>query len=258
MTTARSVIVHPERDALVGALARHLESTLRELLAEQSAVHVVLTGGTVGTDVLAALGNSVTAHDLDWSRMQLWWGDERWLPSGDAERNDKQADDALLGKVALPAANIHRFAADDGVVSLDDAAVQYAQELAAHAPEGNATPEFDILLLGVGPDGHVASLFPDRDGVRERGGSVVAVRESPKPPPERLSLTIPSIRRARRVWLALSGADKASALSLALSGANTVQVPVAGVYGTKETVFFVDAAAAADVPAELIAAGSEA
>lgn len=253
MTTTRSVIVHPERDILVGAVARHLESTLRALLAEKAEVHVVLTGGTVGTDVLAALGDSAAAKDLDWPRLHLWWGDERWLPTGDDERNDKQADDALLSKVDLLSDHVHRFAADDGIVSLDDAAVQYAEELVRYAPQGGATPEFDILLLGVGPDGHVASLFPDREGVRERGVSVVAVRESPKPPPERLSLTIPSIRRADRVWLALSGADKASALSLALSGANTVQVPVAGVYGTNETVFFVDAAAAEDVPAELIA-----
>lgn len=253
MTPTRSVIVHPGRDALVGAVARHLVSTLRTLLAEKAEVHLVLTGGTVGTDVLAAIGNSGSAHGLDWSRTHVWWGDERWLPTGHAERNDKQADDALLSKVDLRAEHIHRFAADDGAVSLDDAATRYADELATYAPRGSATPEFDILLLGVGPDGHVASLFPDQDGVRERGTSVVSVRESPKPPPERLSLTIPSIRRARRVWLALSGADKASALSLALSGANTVQVPVAGVYGTKETVFFVDADAAEDVPAELIA-----
>ncbi|MBX3093513.1 MAG: 6-phosphogluconolactonase [Cryobacterium sp.] len=253
MTATRSLIVHPERDALVGAVAHRLESTLRELLAEKTEVHVVLTGGSVGTDVLATLGDSPTGRDLDWSRMHVWWGDERWLPSGDDERNDKQADDALLGKVGLLPEHIHRFAADDGAISLDEAAVQYADELAAHASEGGATPEFDILLLGVGPDGHVASLFPDRAGVRERDASVVAVRESPKPPPERLSLTIPSIRRARRVWLALSGADKASALSLALSGANTVQVPVAGVYGTKETVFFVDSTAAEDVPPEVIA-----
>lgn len=253
MTTTRSVIVHPERDSLVGGVARHLESTLRDLLAEKAEVHVVLTGGSVGTDVLAALGDSASGRDLDWPRVHVWWGDERWLPSGDEERNDKQADDALLSRVGLLAEHTHRFAADDGTVSLDEAAVQYADELAAHATEGSTTPEFDILLLGVGPDGHVASLFPDRTGVRERGAAVVAVRESPKPPPERLSLTITSIRRADRVWLALSGADKASALSLALSGANTVQVPVAGVYGTKETVFFVDAAAAEDVPQELIA-----
>lgn len=253
MTASRSVIVHPEREALVGAVAHQLESTLRELLAEKPEVHVVLTGGSVGIDVLSALGDSPSTHELDWSRVHVWWGDERWLRSGDDERNDRQADDALLSRVGLLAEHIHRFAADDGAVSLDEAAVQYAEELAAHAPEGSATPEFDILLLGVGPDGHVASLFPDRAGVRDRHVSVVAVRESPKPPPERLSLTITSIRRARRVWLALSGADKASALSLALSGANTVQVPVAGVYGTSETLFFVDASAAEDVPAELIA-----
>lgn len=257
MTDNRTIVVHPERSGLVTAVAHRIESTLLALLEEQTAVHLVLTGGSVGIDVLTAMGStaeapSVDRQSIDWPRVHVWWGDERWLPTGDAERNDKQADDALLGRVALRPEHIHRFAADDGTITLDDAAAAYAEELAAHAPDGEATPVFDILLLGVGPDAHIASLFPDRDGVRERAASVIAVRESPKPPPERLSLTIPSIRRAQRVWLALSGSDKASALSLALSGANSVQVPVAGAYGTVETVFFVDAAAAKDVPAELI------
>lgn len=253
MTDNPSIVVHPERAQLVAALAHRIEQTLAELLLTQPDVHLVLTGGSVGIDVLAAIGHSTEPVNIDWPRVHVWWGDERWLPSGDPERNDKQAEDALLGRVALHTENIHRFGADDGTVSLDDAAVRYAAELAAHAPDAKSTPEFDILLLGVGPDAHIASLFPDREGVQERDSTVVAVRESPKPPPERLSLTIPAIRRAKRVWLALSGADKASALSLALSGANSVQVPVAGVYGTLETVFFVDAAAAEDVPADLIA-----
>lgn len=253
MTIQRTVIVHPDRAGVVTALAERIETTLHQLLGEKTHVHVVLTGGTVGIDVLATLGSSTGTRALDWSRVHVWWGDERWLPSGDAERNDHQADEALLNLIDLPAGNIHRFASDDGTTTLDAAAAAYAEELAAHAPSGESTPAFDVLLLGVGPDAHIASLFPDREGIRVIDAPVVAVRESPKPPPERLSLTLPSICGADRVWLALAGSDKASALALALSDAHPSHVPVAGAHGRLETVFFVDADAAADVPPDLIA-----
>lgn len=255
MTINRTVIVRPDRDGVVSALAARIVATLGELLDAQDRVDIVLTGGSVGIDVLRAVGDADEARTLDWSRVHVWWGDERWLPAGDAERNDTQADDALLTRVALPGENIHRFASDGGHVTLDAAAARYAEELASHAPAGEPTPRFDILLLGVGPDAHIASLFPDREGVTEQTATVVPVRESPKPPPERLSLTLPAICRAERVWLALAGADKASALSLALSDAHPSHVPVAGAHGRLETVFYVDADAAADVPAELIAEG---
>lgn len=251
MTISRTVIVHPDRAGVVNALAERVHNTLAELTGSGERVDIVLTGGTVGIDVLAALGGSAPA--VEWSRVHVWWGDERWLPHGDAERNDRQADEALLSRIEIPEANVHRFASDDGSLTLDDAAVRYSEELAAHATDGETTPRFDILLLGVGPDAHVASLFPDREGVAELTATVVAVRESPKPPPERLSLTMPAICRAERVWLALAGADKASALSLALSDAHVNHVPVAGAHGRVETIFFVDADAAADVPADLIA-----
>lgn len=253
MSIHRTVIVRPDRSAVVTTLAHRIDETLAALLDAQPLVHFVLTGGSVGIDVLAALADSDRARTLDWARVHIWWGDERWLPDGDAERNDKQANDALLARIPIPATNVHPFAADNGGTTLDDAATAYAAELAAHAPDGEQTPVFDILLLGVGPDAHIASLFPDRDGITETDASVIAVRESPKPPPERLSLTLPAICRAERVWLALAGADKASALSLALSDAHVAHVPVAGVHGRRETVFIVDAAAAADVPADLIA-----
>ena len=127
---------------------------------------------------------------VDWSRVQLWWGDERWLPSGDAARNDRQAQDALLDHVALRQENIHRFAASDGGLELDAAASEYAQTLAGVAAEGSTVPHFDIAFLGVGPDGHIASLFPGREDISVTDATVISVRNSPKPPPERLSLTL--------------------------------------------------------------------
>jgi 6-phosphogluconolactonase len=174
------------------------------------------------------------------------------VPAGHADRNDQQAKDALLDGLDLPAANLHPFPASDQGLDLDAAAERYSQELAAAGGDA-AQPHFDILLLGVGPDGHIASLFPERRDLVDAPGTVVAVRNSPKPPPERLSLTLTAINSAERVWLALAGADKASALGLALAGAGRYQVPVGAAEGRRKTVFFVDEAAAAEVPAELIA-----
>ena len=254
MTNARRVLVHADRKALAGSVAARFITKVVDLLDQQPRVNIALTGGTVGSAVLEAINESPARDSIDWSRVILWWSDERWLPRGDAERNDTQARTALLDHVALRPENIHWCAASDAGISLEEAAASYAAELADAADENRDTPRFDILFLGVGPDGHVASLFPDTPGIRVTVGSVIAVRNSPKPPPERLSLTLPVINSADRIWLALAGPDKASALGLALAGASTWEVPAAGVEGRLRTVFFVDREAAAELPDDLIAA----
>lgn len=252
MSNERRVIVHHDKQSLAGAVAARFITKVVDLQDEQSGVNIVLTGGSVGTAVLAAINTSPARDTIDWSRVQLWWGDERWLPSGDPERNDQQARDALLDHVALRPENIHYFPASDGELGLDAAAAHYAEELAA-AGDGSALPHFDITFLGVGPDGHIASLFPNREGIRVTDATVVSVRNSPKPPPERLSLTIDAINSSDRVWLVMAGADKASALGLALAGVSMFEVPAAAAEGRKRTVFFVDRDAAAEVPGDLIA-----
>ena len=253
----RSVIVHDDRRSLALEVAERFFDVLTEVLATKPTAHVVLTGGSVGAEVLTAIGASDRSGSVDWNRVEFWWGDERWLPAGDPERNDTLADDALLARLvergALDPARIHRAPASDGPLGLEAAADDYAAELARHATHGGVVPAFDLVFLGVGPDGHVASLFPDREGIRIAVPTVVAVRESPKPPPERLSLTLPAINGADRVWLCLAGADKAAALGLALAGASPVEVPAAGVSGRLRTVFFIDRDAAADVSPERLA-----
>ena len=253
MTNARRVLVHSDKKALAGSVAARFITKVVDLLDQQSEVNVVLTGGTVGIAVLEAINASPARNSIDWSRLVLWWGDERWLPAGDPERNDTQAKSALLDHVALRPENIHWCPSPDVIDSIDDAALHYSAELAAAAPDGGAVPRFDITFLGVGPDGHVASLFPESPGILVTDATVVAVRNSPKPPPERLSLSLPVLNSSDRIWLALAGPDKASALGLALAGVNTQEVPVAGVEGRLRTVFFVDSEAAAEVPEELIA-----
>jgi 6-phosphogluconolactonase len=253
MTNARRVLVHADKKALAGSVAARFITKVVDLLDQQPRVNIALTGGTVGIAVLEAIRESPARDSIDWSRVVVWWSDERWLPRGDAERNDTQAREALLDHVTLRAENIHCCPDPDSGISLENAATSYSAELADAADERRDTPRFDILFLGVGSDGHIASLFPDAPGIRVTEGTVIAVRNSPKPPPERLTLTLPVINSADRIWLALSGPDKASALGLALAGASTWEVPVAGVEGRLRTVFFVDREAAAKVPADLIA-----
>ena len=161
-------------------------------------------------------------------------------------------DRALLDHIPVPADNVHEVAGSDTGLTLDESAAAYAAELARFGTEDHAWPSFAVCFLGVGPDGHVASLFPDRDEVTVTDAAVLAVRDSPKPPPERVTLTRPVLNSSKRVWLVLTGADKASALGLALAGASYTSVPAAGAKGRKRTVFFVDEAAAAEVSPDLI------
>lgn len=250
MDHERRVLVHEDPPALAKAVAELFVATMGTILRDQAEAHVVLTGGSVGIAVLRAIREHPHCASLDWSRVHTWWGDERWVPRDHADRNELQARHALLDHVAIPAGNVHGYPAADDDISLDDAAIRYRDELTAAG--GGAMPSFDITFLGVGPDGHVASLFPEREGPRVTASTVIAVDDSPKPPPQRLSLTLPLINSSQRVWLVLAGADKAPALGLALAGASAADVPVAGVHGVHTTLFFVDDAASSEVPESLI------
>ncbi|MBW4041636.1 MAG: 6-phosphogluconolactonase [Acidobacteria bacterium] len=256
MTNERRVLVHPDVEGLIAAVAARFLTKLTDLLDEYHHVNVALTGGTAGGQgVQHAIASSPMRGAIDWSRVHFWWGDERFLPQGDPDRNETQAREALLDHIPVPPENIHPFPSSDVVSDIEEAAGVYAAELAAHAdPALRLTvPRFDITFLGVGPDGHIASLFPEHDVRVDDDRLVIADRHSPKPPPERLSLTLPVINSSQRIWMVLAGAEKASALGLALAGASPIEVPAAGAQGRRRTVFFVDQEAAEDVPQNLIA-----
>jgi 6-phosphogluconolactonase len=253
MTHDRRVLVHDDKAALISSVASRFITKIADILHEQGHAHVVLTGGSVGTGVLEAINASAERDTVNWSKIDVWWGDERWVPRGHADRNEVQAREALLDHIDIPAANVHAFGASDEGLELDEAAERYAAELKALAAPDALVPQFDITFLGVGPDGHIASLFPHMQGIRENDLSVIPVLNSPKPPSERLSLTRWVINSSERIWLVVSGPDKASALGLALAGASRDEVPVAGIRGRHYTDFFVDSEAAAEVPENLIA-----
>jgi len=215
---------------------------------------LVLTGGGIGTGVLTELAAAPARDAVDWRHVDVWWGDERFLPTGDPERNETGARQALLDHVDTGPDRVHPMPGPDGPDGPDPeaAAARYAAWLlAASQPEDHSqVPSFDVLMLGIGPEGHVASLFPGMPALYEER-TVVAVHGAPKPPPTRLTLTLPAITAAREVWILASGEEKAGAIRLALSGAGPVQVPAAGARGRQQTLFLLDRAAAAHVPAQL-------
>ncbi|GGH34710.1 6-phosphogluconolactonase [Microbacterium album] len=248
----RRVVVHPDKARLAEDVAGRFVGKLAQLTQEGRPVHVSLTGGSMGSAVLAAAAQHGWASNIDWSLVHFWWSDERFVPRSDPERNAGQARAAFLDVITVPAENVHEPAAADDAVTLDEAADAYAAELARFGADGRPWPAFDVCFLGVGPDGHIASLFPDRGEVHVTDRAVLPVRESPKPPPERITFTRPVINASSRIWMVVAGSDKAAALGLVLAGAGYSSVPAAGAEGTHETVVFVDQEAAADVPEDLI------
>ncbi|MFE6229124.1 MULTISPECIES: 6-phosphogluconolactonase [unclassified Streptomyces] len=253
--SAPRLVVHRDKELMAQAAAARLITRIVDAQSARGTASVVLTGGRNGNGLLAALGTAPARDAVDWSRLDLWWGDERFLPEGDPERNVTQAREALLDRVPLDPRRVHAMPASDGPHGddADAAAAAYAAELAAAAgPDGrDGVPAFDVLMLGVGPDTHVASLFPGLPAVRETGRTVVGVHDAPKPPPTRISLTLPAIRAAREVWLLAAGEDKAEAAAFALSGPDPVEAPAAGARGTAHTLWLMDAAAASRLPAGL-------
>lgn len=253
----RRVIVSADPAEVARRVGKRLVSKLIALTTEKEIVHVSLTGGGAGIASLREVAARRDRDDVDWSRVHVWWSDERFLPAGDPERNEVQAHAALLDALQIPEGNIHAVAASDAGLSVEDAAIAYEHTLATFActkPDGSRQPwpSFDICLLGVGPDAHIASLFPDRPEILVTDRAAVPVLDSPKPPPLRVSLTRPVINSSERLWLVLTGAEKAAALGLALAGASYASVPAAGAKGRRRTTFFVDTASAAQVPPELI------
>jgi 6-phosphogluconolactonase len=247
--SAPEVFVHASGDLLASAAAARTVTRLADAIAAQGHAHIVLTGGGIGTKVLAAIAAAPARDAVDWRSVDFWWGDERFEPDGDPERNETGARAALLDALGVDPARVHAVPGPDGPDGNDPdaAAARYAAELAAAAGGGAPVPPFDVLMLGIGPEGHVASIFPESPAAQATG-SVVAVRNSPKPPPTRISLTFSAIQAAREVWILASGAEKAEAVGEALSGVSQDKLPAAGARGRDRTLFLLDEAAAAQLP----------
>lgn len=187
------------------AAVRRIVEAATAAIQQRGAFHLVLAGGTTPRRVYEALC-SVAA---DWSCWHIYFGDERCLPLGDAERNSRMAAKAWLDHVAIPVAQVHVMPAELGAI---EAARRYATIL-------GSVGEFDLVLLGLGEDGHTASLFPDQDwGIAANSPDVLAVFDAPKPPPERVSISAHRLGQAREVIFLVSGAGKRDAVTAWRSG----------------------------------------
>ncbi len=239
MPNAIELRISESPESLRDEVGRAIGSVLASAVNEFGSAHLVLTGGTIGIAVL----NSIPLDAVEWGAVHVWWGDERFLERVSADRNCNQAQQNFLDRVALNAAHIHRIPSSDDVDSVQQAATSYAAELATQGEPGTnlgALPRFDLVLLGMGPDTHVASLFPGAQEPDDASITTWAVMHSPKPPPERVSLTFSAINSAERVWLLVSDPLKADALARVLARADDVAVPASRVHGKRETVIWTD------------------
>jgi 6-phosphogluconolactonase len=226
---------------LAEAAATELVELLVRAQADGRVPSMVLTGGTIAGKIHERVAGSPAGGQVDWSRVDVWFGDERFVPAGDPDRNDGQARRALLDRLPFDPARVHAMPTSDGDhPDLADAATAYGDELRS---QGGGT--FDVVMLGVGPDGHVASLFPGHPQLDVDDAVAVGVTRSPKPPPERISLSFAALNRSREVWFFVSGDEKAGAVAQALAdGTDVHDVPAVGVRGQQRTVWFLDGAAA--------------
>jgi len=232
--------VHDTPDALATAVAGEL---LARLVDAQSAGHepqIALTGGTIAEAIHRELARLTESSEVDWSRVVVWWGDERFVAPDSPDRNAGQARAAFLSSVGVDPAKVHEMPSTADAPDVDAGAVAYADAVRMFG-----SGEFDVMMLGVGPDGHVASLFPGFPQLDVDDRIAVGVTDSPKPPPERISLTFDALNRSKSVWFLVSGDEKAPAVARALAeGTDRHDCPASGVTGSEETIWFLDRAAA--------------
>lgn len=230
-------LVHEDDQSLSEAAAQAAAGHLNERIAAVGHATLSLTGGTVGVKTAAALA----AVEVDWSRITIYFGDERFLPADDPERNDGQLDEALLDSLG-DRPTIHRWPARTADMTDVDAAAETF--LAALDLPGGDEPLFDVTLLGMGGEGHIDSIFPHTPAVAETERLVVGVRDCPKPPPERLTFTLPAVRRSRHILVVATGDGKAEAVAQGIKGADPADWPIAGAVGMETTTYHLDGPAA--------------
>ena len=250
---SREIVRHHDAADLADAVAARLVTIIARTQADHGSVSIVLTGGRIAGRVLYALADPMAADTIDWSRVDLWWGDERYLPTGDPERNDYLADTHLLSQITIPSSCVHRIPGPDTASTAEDAAIAYGTEMEefASARSLQGRPLFDIVLLSIGPDGHVASLFPEAASLRS-DAVTLSIHDSPKPPPVRVSMGITALNDCSEAWLLASGEEKASVIDMMLTqGAGFLQIPAAGIEAHDRTLLLIDESAASKLTADI-------
>jgi 6-phosphogluconolactonase len=222
--------IYPSAADLTTRAVRAVLGCAQQAIAARGVFSICLAGGGTPRGVYAALRTA----DTNWGAWHVYFGDERCVPPGDPERNDRMAGEALLDHVAVPSGQVHAIPAERGA---EAAAAAYAQTLAG-------VDLFDLVLLGLGEDGHTASLFPGRDpGAAPDAPAALAVHDAPKPPPDRVSLSARRLSQAREVLFLVTGAGKREAL---LEWRALADIPARAIRPQDGVDLFTDAEAAAD------------
>jgi 6-phosphogluconolactonase len=244
VTTVPRIEVHQDAAELATAVAGELLSRLADAQDAGRVPHIGLTGGSIAEAIHREIARLSPGSEVDWTRVVVWWGDERFVAPDSPDRNSIDARTVLLDAVGVPAEHVHEMPSTADAADVDTAAAAYGAELREHGAGG-----FEVLMLGMGPDGHVASLFPGHPALDVTDEVAVGVTGSPKPPPERVTLTFAALNRSASVWFLVSGEGKAEAVARAHAGTAEApvdhhDVPAAGVTGREQTIWFLDRASA--------------
>ncbi|XP_062120010.1 probable 6-phosphogluconolactonase 4, chloroplastic isoform X2 [Humulus lupulus] len=246
--SGKKIDVFDSKDELAVKLAKYTADLSEKFTKERGAFTVVLSGGSL-IDYLRKLLEPPYLDSVDWSKWHVFWVDERVVPKDHEDSNYKLAYDGFLSKVPIPAGNVYAI---NDALSAEGAADDYETCLrqlvksgVIDLSEASGFPKFDLMLLGMGPDGHVASLFPGHPLVNEKEKWVTFIKNSPKPPPERITFTFPVINSSAYIALVVTGAGKADAVQKALgSSDDSNTLPVQLVSPAGELTWFLDKNAA--------------
>lgn len=243
---AGEVRIFEDLDDLSRAAASLFVELANEAVRDHGAFRVALSGGSTPKKLYSLLARPEFSTRIPWHAVQLFWGDERCVPPDDPESNYGMAHDVLLQRIAIPATNVHRIR---GEMDPGQAAAEYEALLRESFGAGpNRVPRFDLVLLGLGGDGHTASLFPGTSALEETKRLVVAVYVE-KLNAHRISLTLPVIDHSAAVVFLVSGEDKRSIVAQVLAGSgDRAELPAQRVRSLDDkVVWFLDRPAAADV-----------
>lgn len=206
MIAGREFFIAGNLDDLAREAAGRVVESAHRAIQAHGRFSIALSGGSTPRRLYQLLAQSPYRQAVDWSRVHVFFADERFVPHAHADSTVLLVRETLLQGVPLPAENLHAMPTESGTP--EQSAARYAEELAVFF--AGAVPAIDLVVLGMGPDGHTASLFP---GHPDATGTVAAVHDSPKPPPIRLTLTLGTLRAAREVMFLVTGADKAETLA---------------------------------------------
>jgi 6-phosphogluconolactonase len=239
------VEVHESAEDLATSVAGAFVRLVADCQASGEIPQVALTGGTIAEAIHREIARLAPDSDVDWSRIDFFWGDERFVAPDSPDRNAGQARADFLDVVGVDPARIHEIPSTADAESAGASATSYSEVVRSVGRD-----RFHLTMLGVGPDGHVASLFPGFPQLDVDDQIAVAVTGSPKPPPERVSLTFAALNRSEEVWFVASGDGKAEAVGRALAAAppDLHEIPAAGVHGEAATIWFLDRESASRVP----------